>query len=169
VKSGASEHLNMLRVHIDAPVRLTKAVLPGMIGRGRGAIVNLASVAAFSPFSGAMYSGTKSFLVMFSENLQAELRGKGLPIRVQALCPGLTHTEFHAAAELDLSAIPGRFWRTAEYVARVSLRRIGRGVVCVPGWENKAFAFLTRCPVTAAAVRAIGRSGAVRRNAAGKD
>lgn len=169
VKSETSEHLNMLRVHVDATVRLTKAALPGMIDRGRGAVINLASVAAFSPFSGAMYSGSKAFLVMFSENLQAELRGKGLPIRIQALCPGLTHTEFHAAAELDLSAIPGRFWRTAEYVVRVSLRRVGRGVVCVPGWENKAFAFLTRCPATAAAVRALGRSSAVRRNAGGKD
>jgi len=169
VKSETSEHLNMLRVHIDATVRLTKAALPGMIDRGRGAVINLASVAAFSPFSGAMYSGSKSFLVMFSENLQAELRGKGLPIRVQALCPGMTHTEFHAVADIDKAIVPKPFWMTADQVVRVSLRRIGRGVVCIPGWHNKAVAFLTRCPVTAAAVRGFGRSAAVRRNAGGKD
>ncbi len=169
VHGEAKDHLDMVRVHVDAIVRLTKAALPGMIARGRGAVVNVASIAAFSPFSGALYSGTKSFLTMFSENLQAELRGKGLPIRVQALCPGLTRTEFHAAADLDLSAIPAMFWRKAGYVVRVSLRRIGRGVVCIPGWENKTFAFLTRCPATAAGVRALGRLGFVAKNAGGKD
>ena len=92
VKGDTADHLNMIRVHVDATVRLTKAALPGMIDRGRGAVINVCSIAAFSPFSGAMYSGTKAFLVMFSQNLQAELRSKG--IVVQALCPGMTHTEF---------------------------------------------------------------------------
>lgn len=167
VRGEAAGHVDMLRVHVDATVRLTRAALPGMIARGRGAVVNVSSVAAFSPFSGAMYSGTKSFLVMFSENLQAELRGKGLPIRVQALCPGLTHTEFHAAADMDLSGVPGIFWRRADEVVRTSLRRIGRGVVCIPGWENKAVSFLMRCPLTAGLVRAVGRTRLVRRKAVG--
>jgi hypothetical protein len=166
-KGKTADHVGMLRVHIDAAVRLAKAALPGMIDRGRGAIVNVASVAAFSPFSGAMYSGTKAFLVMFSENLQAEARSQG--VAVQALCPGLTHTEFHAVADLDLSAVPAVFWRTAEAVVRVSLRKIGRSVVCIPGWENKTVAFLMRCPLTAALVRIIGRSGAVRKRAGGKN
>jgi short-subunit dehydrogenase len=165
-KGDVSGHIGMLRVHIDAAVRLTKAALPEMIDRGRGAIVNVASVAAFSPFSGAMYSGTKAFLVMFSENLQAEVRSQG--VAIQALCPGLTHTEFHAVAGLDLSAVPALFWRTAEYVVRVSLRKLGRSVVCIPGWENRTVAFLMRCPVTAALVRIIARSGAVRKRAGGK-
>jgi len=165
VRGEAAGHLAMSRVHVEATVRLTHAALPGMIARGRGAVINVASVAAFSPFSGAMYSGTKSFLVMFSENLQNELRGKG--IAVQALCPGLTHTEFHAVAEMDLSGVPGMFWRTAEYVVRVSLRRLGGRVVCLPGWENKTVAFLMRCPATAAGVRAVGRSKLVRGKAGG--
>ena len=165
VRGEAADHLAMSRVHIEATVRLTHAALPGMIARGRGAVINVASVAAFSPFSGAMYSGTKSFLVMFSENLQSELRDKG--IAVQVLCPGLTHTEFHAVAEMDLSGVPGMFWRTAEYVVRVSLRRLGGRVVCLPGWENKTIAFLMRCPATAAGVRAVGRSRLVRRKAGG--
>jgi short-subunit dehydrogenase len=165
IQGETSGHLDMAHVHVDAAVRLTKAALPGMVERGRGAVINVSSVAAFSPFSGAMYSGTKSFLVMFSENLQAELRSRG--IVVQALCPGLTHTEFHAAAGLDLANVPGMFWRTAGYVVRVSLRRLGRRVVCIPGWENQIFAFLTRCPPTAALVRAIGRAKFVRRKAGG--
>ncbi|HPW18089.1 MAG TPA: SDR family oxidoreductase [Candidatus Aminicenantes bacterium] len=160
LRGETADHLDMVRVHVDAAVRLTKAVLPGMIARGRGAVINVSSVAAFSPASGAQYSGTKSFLVMFSENLRTELRSKG--IVVQALCPGLTHTEFHAAARQDLSRVPEMFWRTASYVVRVSLRRLGGRVVCIPGWENKAAAFLMRCPLTAGLVRAAGRSRIVR-------
>lgn len=161
VRGEAADHLAMVRVHIEAPVRLTKAALPGLIARGRGAVINLASIAAFSPFSGAMYSGTKAFLVMFSENLQGELRGKG--VTVQALCPGMTHTEFHAVAGIDKAVVPGPFWMTAEDVVRISLKRLGRGTICVPGWKNRTIAFLMRCPLTAALVRAVGRSRAVRK------
>jgi short-subunit dehydrogenase len=162
-KGEAEDHLNMVQVHVTATVRLTHAALPGMIARSRGAVVNVASIAAFSPFSGAMYSGTKAFLVMFSENLQAELKGKG--IFVQALCPGMTHTEFHAVAGMDKSIVPKTLWMTAQQVVRISLRRLGRGVVCVPGWKNKTIAFLMRCPVTAAGIRAVGRTQAVRKKA----
>jgi short-subunit dehydrogenase len=160
VKGEPAAHLNMVRVHVDATVRLTRAALPGMIERGRGAVINLASIAAFSAFSGAMYSGTKAFLVMFSENLQDEVRRKG--IVVQALCPGMTHTEVHQAAKIDKSIVPRPFWMTASRVVRISLRRVGRGVVCVPGWKNKVIAFLMRCPATAAVVRLVGRTMAVR-------
>jgi short-subunit dehydrogenase len=165
VKAVTADHLAMVRVHIDATIRLTKAALPGMIERGRGAVINIGSVAAFSPFSGAMYSGTKAFLVMFSQNLQTEVRSKGLV--VQVLCPGMTHTEFHAVADIDKAIVPKPFWMTAEQVVRISLRRLGHGVVCVPGWKNKMIAFLMRCPVTAALVRAAGRSRAVRSRAEG--
>jgi uncharacterized protein len=161
VKGDLPAHLDMARVHVEATIRLTKAALPGMIERGRGAVINIGSVAAFSPFSGAMYSGTKAFLVMFSQNLQTEVRDKGLV--VQVLCPGMTHTEFHAVADIDKAIVPKPFWMTAAQVVRISLRRLGHGVVCVPGWKNKAIAFLMRCPLTAALVRAIGRSQAVRR------
>jgi short-subunit dehydrogenase len=166
VRGETSAHIDMARVHVDAPVRLTRAALPGMIDRGRGAVINVASVAAFSPVSGAMYSGTKAFLVMFSQNLQGELRGKG--IVVQALCPGMTHTEFHQAAEIDKSIVPAPFWMRADKVARISLRRLGHGVVCVPGWYNKGIAFLMRCPLTAAGVRAVGRTQAIRKRGGGK-
>jgi len=163
VRGEEADHLEMVRVHVDSTVRLTKAALPGMIGRGRGAVINVASVAAFSPFSGAMYSGTKAFLVMFSQNLQAEVKAKG--ISVQALCPGMTHTEFHEVAAIDKAIVPKPFWMTAEKVVRISLRKLGRGAVCVSGWKNKAIAFLMRCPATAAGVRAAGRSAAARRKA----
>ena len=132
-------------------------------GRGRGGIINLASIAAFSPFSGPMYSGTKAFLVMFSENLQGELQHKG--VFIQALCPGMTHTEFHEVANIDQGIVPEFLWMTAEQVVRISLRRLGRGAICVPGWKNKTIAFLMRCPLTAVGVRTIGRSRVVRKKA----
>jgi hypothetical protein len=163
VAGETTDHLRMVRVHVEAAVRLTRAALPGLIDRGRGAVINLASVAAFSPFSGAMYSGTKAFLVMFSVNLQAELRSKGIVL--QALCPGMTHTEFHEVAGIDKSIVPAPFWMTSRQVVRISLRRLGHGVICVPGWYNKAIAFFMRCPATAVLVRAVGRSRAVRRKA----
>jgi hypothetical protein len=167
IKGELADHLDMVRVHVNAALRLTKAALPGMISRGRGAVVNVASVAAFSPFSGAMYSGTKSFLVMFSESLQGELRPKG--IAVQALCPGMTHTEFHEVAAIDKAIVPKPFWMSAEKVVRFSLRKLGRGVVCVPGWKNKGIAFLMRCPVTAAGVRVVGRTKIVRKKSGGSE
>jgi short-subunit dehydrogenase len=163
VERAAADHMDMVQVHVAASVRLSRAALPGMISRGRGAIINVASIAAWSAFSGPMYSGTKAFLVMFSENLQSELRGTG--VNIQALCPGLTHTEFHAAAAMDTSGMPGILWMTAERVVRISLRRLGRGAICIPGIRNKSFAFLMRCPVTAAGVRVFSRLPAVRKRA----
>ena len=163
VERDAAVHMDMVQVHVAATVRLSRAALPGMIARGRGAIINIASIAAWSAFSGPMYSGTKAFLVMFSENLQSELRGTG--VSVQALCPGMTHTEFHEVAHIDKAIVPKPFWMTAEEVVGISLRRLGRGAVCIPGWKNRAIAFLVRCPVTAAGIRALSRLPAVRKRA----
>ena len=88
----------MLRVHAEAPFRLTHAALQGMLARKKGAIINVASVGAFRRSArSVMYSATKSFLAMFSESLNKGLRGTG--VKVQALCPGYTHTEFHVARE----------------------------------------------------------------------
>jgi hypothetical protein len=152
----------MAQVHVITPILLTRAAVPGMVARGRGAVINVASIAAFSPLSGAMYSSTKAFLVMFSENLHNELRRKG--VKVQALCPGFTHTEFHERAGIDKSTIPGVLWMPAERVVRVSLRALRRGqVLCIPGFRNKVIAFLMRCPVTACMIRRAARTKSLRR------
>jgi hypothetical protein len=163
VEREAGHHLGMVQVHITTTVRLCRAALPGMIARGRGGVINLASVAAFSSLSGPMYSGTKAFLVMFSDNLRSELRGTG--VSVQALCPGMTHTEFHEVAEIDKDIVPKPFWMTAEEVVRISLRHLGHGAICVPGWKNRVIAFLMRCPATAAGIRAVSSLPAVRKRA----
>ena len=128
--------LEMLDVHVTASVNLISAVLPGMKRRKRGAIINVASVAGFFPMPrGSMYSATKAFLVSLSESLSMELSGHG--IRVQALCPGMTHTDFHAqmgVAGRELQQRKLLVWMSAEKVVRRSLNALSRNrVVCIPG------------------------------------
>lgn len=167
-KDETGEAEQMVRVHVLAPAILTRAALPAMIKRGRGAVINVSSVAAFSPFSGAMYSSTKAFLAMFSVNLQNELLGKG--IKIQALCPGLTHTEFHEVAGMNKEAIPGFLWMKADRVVRISLRSLGGNkVIVIPGCRNRIIAFLMRCPWTFSLVQWLSRRGKIRKMASMKD
>jgi short-subunit dehydrogenase len=129
-------------LNIMALVRLTRAALPGMITRGHGAIINVSSLAAFVPGPyDATYGATKAFVNSFTEALHEELRGTG--VRVQALCPGFTHTEFQQRAGIDVSRIPAFAWMTPEAVVEASLAALQRGqVVCVPGLVNRLLAML---------------------------
>jgi hypothetical protein len=133
--------VSMLRVHAEATVRLCRAAAT-RIARG-GAIVNVASMAGLlaSPIS-VVYGATKAFLVSFSESLAMALRDRG--IKVQALCPGLTRTDFHGRLGPDREPPRGRgaaataLWMTAERVVAASLAALARGkVVCVPGLLNR--------------------------------
>jgi short-subunit dehydrogenase len=140
-------HIDMINVHVVASVRLSRVALPGMIARRQGAIINVASVAAFAPLpQSATYSATKAYLTIFSEALQVELDGTG--VQVQALCPGFTITEFHDRPDLetfDRSDIPKPLWMTAEEVATVSLEALSRNqVVTIPGLWNRLLAVLAR-------------------------
>ncbi len=152
----------MVQVHVVAPILLSRAALPAMIARGKGAIINVSSVAAYSPISGAMYSSTKAFLLMFSENLKTELRDTG--VKVQALCPGFTHTEFHETAGFRESDIPERMWMTAAKVVQTSLKALaGNKVRIVPGFKNKFVVLVMRCPLTSGLAGAIARTGFFRK------
>lgn len=163
-KSSVAYDQSMIRVHIDAAVSLARASLDGMIARGRGAIINVASVAAFSPVSGPIYGGAKAFLVKFTEGLHYELRGKG--VRVQALCPGMTHTEFHDVVAMDKSVIPAFMWMTAGEVVRISLKALRRGqVICIPGLKNRLISAPMRCAPTAWLVRKIADLPLIRKKA----
>ncbi len=147
VDGQIARHLEMIHVHVVATVRLTKAALPGMIARGAGSIVNVSSMAAFVTGPGSVtYSATKAYLNSFSQSLQSELAGTG--VRVQALCPGFTYTEFHDSPEYekwDRSQIPGFLWMRAERVVEISLRALPRGkVICVPGLTNRLLAAALR-------------------------
>jgi len=122
-------------------------VIPGMVQRGRGAIINVASMAAFSPgvAGNSLYPGVKSLALKFSQSLDAEYRSAGL--KVTAVCPGFVRTEFAAAAGVDhlMAAEPRFFWLSAEQVVRAALRANARGrVVVIPGWHNRLAAALLR-------------------------
>ena len=133
-------HELMLNVHVLTAMKLMHAALPGMIDRGRGNIVNVSSTAAFIPYPrNAMYSATKAMLNNLSETVHLELRGTG--VRVQALCPGVTRTDFHAKLGMtEDEAYDSRGPRralTAEEVVEASLAALARNrPVCVPGAYN---------------------------------
>jgi short-subunit dehydrogenase len=132
------EH-ELLAVNVDALVHLTHAVLPGMLARGRGGILNVASTIAFQPGPyQATYGASKAFVLSLSQALWAETRGSG--VTVTALCPGPTRTGFVDALGSDVShtAIYRRL-AAPEPVVAAGLRALDRGhAVVVPGWRNRA-------------------------------
>ncbi len=140
----ADSHEAILRVQTIVPMRLARAALPGMLRRNAGAVINVASVAGFTPGSNcAAYNTAKAALVMFSEALHLELIDTG--VRVQALCPGWTRTEFHTRRGIPLESLPRALWMSPERVVSCSLQGLKRGaVVCVPGWRNKLLVYLSR-------------------------
>lgn len=110
--------LEMVRINVETVVDLTARFLPGMIRRGRGAIVNVASMAAFQPMPGAaVYAASKSFVLSFSEATRTELHGTG--VTVTAVCPGPVKTEFTDAAGMSgvEDSTPGAVWTAVEDVA----------------------------------------------------
>lgn len=140
------KNIEMIQVHVIATVRLCRAALPAMIARGRGWIINVSSIAAFmaSPRN-ATYCATKAYLNLFSQGLQDELTDTG--VRVQALCPGLTHTEFHErpGSESYKTKIPEVLWMKAEDVVEKSLESLNRDqVICIPGFKNRLFVAVMR-------------------------
>jgi hypothetical protein len=129
----------MHRLHVLATVRLTHAALKVMVARGAGGIINVSSVAGFMAAPGNVsYCATKHWMNVFTEGLYMELKNAHSPVKVQALCPGFTYTEFHDRMEFDRSAIPERFWLKADFVVAESLRGLHRGTLFViPGWRYK--------------------------------
>jgi len=148
--------LEMLQVNITSLTHLTGLLLPGMIERRRGGILNVASTAAFQPGPGmAVYYATKSYVLSFSEALAEELAGTG--ITVTAVCPGPTATNFGAAANMHTLGLVKRVSMTAEAVARQGHDAYRRGkVVAITGFRNSLLAFLVRL-FPRAAVRKIAR------------
>ena len=134
----------MLRLHVIAVNRITRAALQLMKPARRGSIVTVASVASYVNSTGNVnYCATKAYQRSFSEGLALECAPDG--IRVQALCPGFTRTEFHARmADDQLGRAPAWMWLSADRVVEDSLRQLERGgpVVCVPGWQYKVAVFL---------------------------
>ena len=142
---GASldKEIGAIELNVEAVVRLTHEVLPGMVSQGRGGIINLASVVAFQPFPHfAVYAASKAFILSFTEALAEEVRGTG--VRILALCPGATRTEIDVFTHNEglLGKLPSL---TAEQVARTAVRALDGGrVVKVVGSLSRLLVFTNR-------------------------
>ena len=127
--------LEEIRLNVKAPVDLTGRLVPGMVERGRGVVMNVVSVAGFAPMPyTATYAATKAFLLSFSEALAVELSGTG--VHVVCVCPGSTRTEFQETAKIDPNAVPWFAWMSAEQVADQAVRAADRSGVLVNGTLN---------------------------------
>ncbi|TRV77081.1 SDR family oxidoreductase [Streptomyces sp. 130] len=118
-----ADELAMLKVHCEAVLRLTSAAAASMRERGRGGIVNVASVAAFVPRG--TYGASKAWVVQFSQGAAKDLAGSG--VRLMALCPGFVRTEFHQRAGMGTGNIPGWMWLDADKLVSAALADLARG------------------------------------------
>jgi short-subunit dehydrogenase len=132
-----------IRLNVLAVVRLTHAALGGMVTRGRGAVLNVSSLAAYQPDpSSATYGATKAFLNSFTQAVHEELRDTG--VHVMVVCPGYTHTEFHERAGLGPTSVPEFMWQSSDDVVAVALRDLDhRRAVSIPGGLNKTLGALS--------------------------
>lgn len=141
-EASAAGQTAMHQVHVMATMRLTHGALPRMVKRDRGSVINVSSVAGFgqSGTGSVSYSATKGWINSFTEGIALELSEIGSQVRVQALCPGFTVTEFHQAAGLDVSPIPKQLWFSAEDVVDASLRGLARNeLYVIPGWRYQVW------------------------------
>jgi uncharacterized protein len=132
----------MLRLNCEALLDLQARYLPAMIARGRGAVINIASTAAFQPIPGtATYAATKAFVLSLSEAVHEELKGTG--VSLTAVCPGPVRTEFTHVAGIEQAEdqLPGLFWMSSEAVAKAAVDAADQGKrAVVPGLINRATA-----------------------------
>ncbi len=143
------EQAAFLQVMVTAVAELSHSLLPGMRERGRGGIINVASLAGIMPGSAGhtLYAAAKAFMIKFSESLAMENRSCG--VSVQALCPGFTYSEFHdvVGTRDRVSRLPKWMWMNADAVVATSLDRFGdprAPVMLVPGRVNRCLAALSR-------------------------
>lgn len=136
----------MHRLHVLATMHLSHAALRRMVKQGSGAIVNVSSVAAFAIGAGSVsYGATKAWINAFTKALDTELRVINSQVKVQALCPGFTITEFHDTLGMDRKLVPGWLWMQADKVVDDSLGALKSGkVIVVPGWQYKILVALLK-------------------------
>ena len=154
--------LDEIHLNVTAPVALTGLVVPGMVARHRGVVMNIASVAGFGPMGlNATYSATKAFLIAVSEALAVDLDGTG--VQVLCVCPGFTRTEFQEKADIDTTRVPGFAWMSADEVADQAVAAVGKQTVLVNGFLNRMMAaglrLAPRSLIAKATVRTNARAG----------
>ena len=124
----------MFDVLIRTPMRLMHTVIPGMKQRNSGTIINVSSVASF--IAGGTYSAAKSYLTVLSESLNTELASSG--VKVSALCPGFTRTEFHQRGRMKMKGLPRFMWLNSDKLVEQSWNdAVANKPVSIPGWQYK--------------------------------
>ena len=147
-KADPEAEVNLVEVDVASVVDLTTRFLPGMVERGRGALLNVASTAAFQPLPGqAAYGAGKAFVLSYTQSLAGELRGSG--VTATALCPGPVETGFGARAgftdEEAKNALPSIMWVDAREVAKSALAGMDKGrMVVIPGIANRVGAMVSQ-------------------------
>jgi short-subunit dehydrogenase len=160
-ESDREREIEQARVNVEAVVDLTHRFLPAMISRGRGAIINTASTAAFQPIPGnAGYAAAKAYVLALSEALHEETRKTG--VTVTALCPGPVHSGFQEAsgAQDFAKTLPKPMWREPDVVARAALKAADRGKrLVVPGAPNRISSAMARFSPRPVLLRMLRMSG----------
>jgi len=141
VSTTRDDELRHLNIHVTVPLQLSQTALRGMVARGRGRVVIISSVAAFTPLG--TYSAAKAWGVSFARGVNAAMRGRG--VSVTAVCPGFTRTEFHERMRVSTKGTPTMLWLDASQLVRLALRGIDRGrSVVIPTVRYRFLAALLR-------------------------
>ena len=132
--SDLNAEQDLLDVLVRTPMRLMHTILPGMKARNSGTIINVSSVASF--IAGGTYSASKSYLTVLSESLHTEVRETN--VRISALCPGFTRTEFHQRGRMKMNGLPSFMWLNSDQLVAKSWSDAQSGkAVSIPGWQYK--------------------------------
>ena len=142
--SDLDKEEEVLKVLVRTPMRLMHVVLPGMKERNSGTVINVSSVASF--IAGGAYSASKSYLTVLSESLHTELSATN--IKVSALCPGFTRTEFHQRGRMKMAGLPEFMWLNSDRLVAQAWKDAQSGkAVSIPGWQYKLLVgFITLVP-----------------------
>lgn len=139
--SALADEQNMFNVLVRTPLRLMHVALSGMKERDSGIIINVSSVAGF--IAGGTYSAAKSYLTVLSESLHTELTGT--KVKISALCPGFTRTEFHQRGRMSMKGLPAFMWLNSDNLVATSWSDAQKGkAVSIPGWQYQLLTFVMR-------------------------
>lgn len=139
--SDLNAEQQLLDVLVRTPMRLMHTVIPQMKERNSGSIINVSSVAGW--IAGGTYSASKSYLTVLSESLHTEMNGTG--VKISALCPGFTRTEFHERGRMRMNGLPEFMWLSADRVVLQAWKENQNGkVLSVPGWQYLILSTVSR-------------------------
>lgn len=152
--SALDTEQQLLDVLVRTPMRLMHVALPLMKQRNKGFVINVSSVASF--IAGGTYSAAKSYLTVLTESLHTELAGTN--VKISALCPGFTHTEFHQRGRMSMKGLPDFMWLASDALVAKAWRDALKGeAISIPGWQYKLLVFIIQ-RLPRSIVRKVGMS-----------